>query len=705
MDDPSPTGALFFAASDALTANVILKKLREDGKHNRTSAKKPSGFGDDGLVGLAIHPPKNGWWAVRDSADGAPGIASGEWSTVSILANHHHSTALWTRAWGDELAIAVELVRGGSFFQTYVGTRAEVDAFVDARGIDRAHARAPKEAGDDATLATIRYEPAKYRSGPDAPLVRSLLALRHALQSGDTAVVRTRFGALAHEHVPFGLAVMRALDDDATHATFAALAHELLAKPPMLREKPLSRMTFEEEVMRRVAERTDDESFFVACLDRLETIEGDAQRRTSHAHPAGVIRMAFQFWQSAPARAFACLSRVIARDDAPDWRHVNYALSAFLTANPGPVRLEGDGDALVRHTLARLPALGVEAARTVRYNLACVYARAGQLEEALATLAKAGDLRVHNPRPEADTDLEPLWKDPRFLALLAGKSASEAGVPVPSDVDTPLEELDLSDEAKEALASLELSTVAELVAITDPSGLPRMVVAELIEALAEIDVEWSPTTTTVPCDPPEERRVPRLEIDLEEGTESDVSSRLGGLPSAPSVDFEWPCSESRPMDFVLQIVGKAGGGEVELGDVHVLQVFADLEGEFYEDDWAIVMHREPCPAVLEAPVGVDVTPIRRMRFTEGFDDRILTDLEWPDDDDPLYDEHQAAHSHAWVDKVWGIPVAANLDAPSITDSEGQPMRCLLALSCVDDWFLWHVFVREDFAEAQVVAVR
>ena len=75
MDDPSPTGALFFAASDALTANVILKKLREDGKHNRTSAKKPSGFGDDGLVGLAIHPPKNGWWAVRDSADGAPGIA------------------------------------------------------------------------------------------------------------------------------------------------------------------------------------------------------------------------------------------------------------------------------------------------------------------------------------------------------------------------------------------------------------------------------------------------------------------------------------------------------------------------------------------------------------------------------------------------------------------------------------------------------
>lgn len=82
-----------------------------------------------------------------------------------------------------------------------------------------------------------------------------------------------------------------------------------------------------------------------------------------------------------------------------------------------------------------------------------------------------------------------------------------------------------------------------------------------------------------------------------------------------------------------------------------------------------------------------------MRFTEGFDDRILTDLECPDDDDPLYDEHQAAHSHAWVDKVWGIPVAANLDAESITDSEGRAKRCLLTLSSIDDWFVWHVFVR------------
>ncbi|MCB9622776.1 MAG: hypothetical protein H6723_05485 [Sandaracinus sp.] len=89
MDEPSPTGALFFAASDELTANVVLKKLRQDGKHDRTSAKKHAGLGDDGRVGLAIHPPKNGWWAVKDSADGAPGIGSGEWSTASILANHH----------------------------------------------------------------------------------------------------------------------------------------------------------------------------------------------------------------------------------------------------------------------------------------------------------------------------------------------------------------------------------------------------------------------------------------------------------------------------------------------------------------------------------------------------------------------------------------------------------------------------------------
>ena len=36
------------------------------------------------------------------------------------------------------------------------------------------------------------------------------------------------------------------------------------------------------------------------------------------------------------------------------------------------------------------------------------------------------------------------------------------------------------------------------------------------------------------------------------------------------------------MDLVVQLIGKAAGGAIDLGDVHVLQIFADLEGDFYE---------------------------------------------------------------------------------------------------------------------------
>ncbi|MCB9599052.1 MAG: hypothetical protein H6720_01630 [Sandaracinus sp.] len=104
--------------------------------------------------------------------------------------------------------------------------------------------------------------------------------------------------------------------------------------------------------------------------------------------------------------------------------------------------------------------------------------------------------------------------------------------------------------------------MAELVAITDPSGLrdERMVARRtLIEALAEIDVEWSPTTTTVPCDPPRSVACRGSEIDLEEGDGSATCrAAWAGYRARASVDFGWPCSESRPMDFVLQIVAKPG---------------------------------------------------------------------------------------------------------------------------------------------------
>jgi hypothetical protein len=181
-------------------------------------------------------------------------------------------------------------------------------------------------------------------------------------------------------------------------------------------------------------------------------------------------------------------------------------------------------------------------------------------------------------------------------------------------------------------------------------------------------------------------------------------SRLGGRPNAPNADAPWPSTASRPMDFVFQLTGKAGGGDIDMGDIHLLQAFADMEGEYYEQN-QVVLHRAPCPAVLEPPTGVDLGEVQRMRFEPGQDDRVLIDLEWPDDDDPLFEDHQAAWSHAWTDKAWGVPVGGNLDADDIRDSQDRPMRCLLQLVSHDDWFLWYVFVNEDFSEAVLEIIR
>jgi hypothetical protein len=121
------------------------------------------------------------------------------------------------------------------------------------------------------------------------------------------------------------------------------------------------------------------------------------------------------------------------------------------------------------------------------------------------------------------------------------------------------------------------------------------------------------------------------------------------------------------MDFVLQLTGKAGGGDLDLGDIQLLQVFADLEGKYHEQN-AVVVHREPCSATLATPLGVDLAPVQSMAFEAGNDDRVLLDLEWPDEGDPLFEDHQSAWSHAHVDKAFGIP------GESITDSSGIPMQ-------------------------------
>jgi hypothetical protein len=152
------------------------------------------------------------------------------------------------------------------------------------------------------------------------------------------------------------------------------------------------------------------------------------------------------------------------------------------------------------------------------------------------------------------------------------------------------------------------------------------------------------------------------------------------------------------MELIAQLVGKAAGGAIDLGEIHVLQIFADNEGEFYEPEGhAVIAHRVPCPAVVQPPPTVPVAAVRAMALELGFDDRRLL-AEDPDELEGF--DHDAARRHAWCDKIFGVPVGANLD-PGVPDSAGRPMRLLLELVSYDDWFLWALFVNDDWTELRL----
>ena len=155
------------------------------------------------------------------------------------------------------------------------------------------------------------------------------------------------------------------------------------------------------------------------------------------------------------------------------------------------------------------------------------------------------------------------------------------------------------------------------------------------------------------------------------------------------------------MQFIFQLLGKAGRGSLELGDITVLQVFADLQGEYYEDgEHAVIVYREPCEVLLETPDAVDTLEPRAMRFVPGWDDRILAE-EWDDDRE---DQWNLAHQHGFCSKVFGVPVGANLDLP-VTGADGRELRHVVQMNDIDDWFLWYVFGNEDLSEACLVVVR
>lgn len=394
----------------------------------------------------------------------------------------------------------------------------------------------------------------------------------------------------------------------------------------------LGKLTFDEEILRRAGELAETDAALAPILDHLDAIEADADRRSAHSHPAGVAMLAYQLTKRGAHELVLACELRLLRRKDPAWYTCNNVLGTLLKRSP--FTLDAPALEAIRLVEARLPELGQSAIDSITYNLACIFSRAGDLERALVELRRCETPREQNAHPDRDTDLEPLWSHPEFQTLIAPKA------PAP-----------------------------ELVVEPEPAYVV-----------------------------PPEHAVPRFELELSDRPEADglVVDRLGGKPNAPSTDFTWPVSSSRPMSLIIQLVGKAGGGAIDLGDIHVLQVFADLEGEYFDtSEHAVIVHRAPCVAVIEPPATVELAEVRAITLKPGFDDRRLLDDDF---------ESDAARTHVWCDKVFGVPVGANLD-PDLRDDEGQPMRLILELVTTDDYFLWALFANQQLTQFRLEIVR
>jgi predicted DNA-binding WGR domain protein len=645
-------GATFLRETKGVTANAIAAKLREDGKVSKVDPRSVDGFGPDGLVGVAIYPPRTGYWAVVDSADGSQGIGGGEWSRPAFMANQLGTDVVWYRIYSEGLGLGVRY--GGGALGAIASDAKGVLTWLKSQGAPVDESVRPKDAPKNATLITIKYESPAYRTGPDASVAEAVLAVSRALARGDAVAVREAYSSMAEDFLPLALGVIRSANEGRSAACLVELAMLSLADPmkPRVRTKDA---TIEEVVLGRVATR-GDAAFLEQCVARLDAIESEAESRSAFASAIGLAGLADELAQSKRmADAFRVYRRIILRTRPPHWHQYHRALGALLSSTKGKIELVGEAKEVVSACEARLPELGESAKDAIVYNLACVYARAGSTGRALAALRACKTLRAQNPHPEKDSDLESLHAHPDFVPILGGNGRVEPSAP----------DSGVADEASEAEADAV---------------------------------------------PPADRAVPRLTITLHEGGDSGQTSRIGGLPSAPSKSELWPESAQRPLQLVFQIVGKAAGGEVDLGDIHVIQAFADLEGDFYEAGCQrVVIHRRPCPVVLAAPPGIDPLPVRRMSFEPGADDRVVT-VKNPGDEDELRQvgappgTYDAAWSHAWCNKIRGIPIGGNLD-PDERDVHDAPMECIVQLVDFDDWFLWYLFMSKDGSEARLQVVR
>lgn len=169
-------------AKDGVDARKLIAKICDGGRVTSGDARTATGTD---VVGFAVHPLRDEFWAIVDSADGALGIGeAGEWSPVALAANHLGTDAYWYRAYTPELALAVVFPRGGTWLRAYAGTADDIVARLDSDGVPVRTSPPPSAAGARALLATVAYEPGKYATGPDAKLAAKLHAVHDALVAG-----------------------------------------------------------------------------------------------------------------------------------------------------------------------------------------------------------------------------------------------------------------------------------------------------------------------------------------------------------------------------------------------------------------------------------------------------------------------------------------------------------------------------------------
>jgi hypothetical protein len=684
-------GGLFFQVNDSVTPTAVVAKLRGEGKISKTDPKTLEGFGEDGVVGIAVHAARDGWLAVIDSADGAQGINADKkgWAACGTMSNHLHADAVWYRVYSAKLAIGVRFFRSNDDIHVIAGDQARVEAWLDEQGVPW-KTSAPPASAKDATLIAVKYEKDKYRSGPTEADAIELAKLAKAMIAGDPN--------LQGEHLALG--VVRAETLGKSNDAVATRAREILERPAKLRARAGAPL-MDEIVLARAALAADDP---VPMIERLDEIESAAAKASAHAHPREVAHLGWVLERAKKySLAFECQSRLALRPE-PAYYEVLGALRTLLKGTEGPIVLEGRVKKTVDACTKRVTQMGKDAQDAIYYDLACVSARAGQRGLALKQLKACKNIRKINARPEEDTDFVTLWEDDAFLALLGGVPKKKGEVP-----DVSIDDLELSVSAMELLQDLEVKDLAGVVALK-PSDLTTRIVTELRTLLKEeYAIEWGAAAAPKKkkkkkkkneWKAPPGREVPRIAIELEEGGDPRaLTNRIGGLPLAPSPDTAWPESDSRPMQLVAQLVGKAAGGELDLGDIHVVQIFADMEGDYYEEN-AVVIHRETCAHVLELPIGLEELETKTMQLEPGFDDALLLE-----DDAFDHEDHDGASSHAFCDKLFGVPVGANLDVENIRDSKDVQMKLLLELITYDDWFLWALFTNADFSEMKLEVVR